>query len=236
MHRPFHLFVLALTTSLVAAPVLSQVTISDPASDHNFGRIPLGATYATQYFSAFNTGSSAVVLGTVTVDGEVATCLALGCSVPAPGDFAVFGSDGCSGRRLAPGEGCSTQIRFVPSAVGARTARLVVPVQGAAPADRVMSGTGVAQPIDCVLDWAERTFASLLTQPTPTFTVQAFHARCYQGGSLCIGADTALPTFAPASIYIYQAGQMARFAGLTELANQATQSPPSTRSCSQAAE
>ena len=235
-HRRLSPLLSMVVGTLLAFPALAQVTVSDPPPEHNFGKIPLGATYATQYFSAFNTGTQAVVLGPVRVDGDMGTCAAIGCPVVAPADFAVYGSDGCSGRTLVPGEGCSTQIRFVPSGVGGRTARLVFPVQGAAEATRVVAGTGVAQPIYCVLDWAERTYPTLLTQPTPTFVYQAFHARCYQGGSLCVGADTALPTTAPASVYLYQGGQMVRYADLSVLAAQATYPAPNSRSCSQAAE
>lgn len=236
-HRPINPRVAALALALLGSVAQAQVEVVDPPLEHNFGKIPLNATYATQYFSVTNRGSAPVVLGQAVVDGQMATCAALGCPAVAPSDFVVLShSDGCSGQTLQPAQGCSTLVSFVPQGVGARTARLVFPVQGAAEATRVVAGTGVAQPIDCVLDWAERTYPTLLTQPTPTFVYQAFHARCYQGGSLCVGADTALPTTAPASVYLYQGGQMVRYADLSVLAAQATYPAPNSRSCSQAAE
>ena len=106
--------------SALVLPALAQVTITDPPPEHNFGKIPVGATYAAQYFSAFNQGSSPVTLGQVRVDSNMAVCMALGCPTVAPADFTVQGADGCSGQTLQPGQGCSTLVGFVPTAPGAR--------------------------------------------------------------------------------------------------------------------
>lgn len=217
----------------------AQVAITDPPPEHHFGKIPLQANFAAQYFSVFNQGNESVTLGQATVNGGMATCSALGCPVVSPGDFvlAAGSSDGCSGRTLAPGEGCSTLIGFVPQAPGARVALLNFPVNGGATVSRVISGTGVAQPFDCVLDWAERTVpASLVAQPTPTMVISPYYARCYQGGALCVGADVAVPTFAPASVYTLMAGELKSIGLLSELAAVATQAPPSQRRCNQPTE
>jgi hypothetical protein len=228
-------FLLAVALLTLSAPLSAQVAISDPTDSHDFGRIPLSATYATQYFSLFNSGNTPVMLGQVTVDGQLATCMALSCGTVSAGDFVVEAhSDGCSNVTLQAGQGCSTLLNFVPQAPGPRSARLVFSVQGGDAVTRIVSGTGVFNPIDCVLDWAERTYPDLLTQPTPTLTVGQFHARCYGGGTtLCVGADTALPSVAPASIYLYLNGQLSHYAALADMAASATYPAPSTRRCDQ---
>lgn len=215
--------------------VCAQVEIADPPPEHAFGRVPVGATYATQYFSLTNKGAAPVTLGQVGIDAEVGVCAALGCpTVAAAGEFVVLAhSDGCSGTTLAPGAGCSTLLSFIPQTAGTKVARAVFAVAGAAPLTRVLSGTGVSNPTDCVLDWAERSFPQLLTGGTSTLVAGPFLARCYQGGALCVGADTALPTFAPPSVYLYQGGQLSRYAALSEVAASAVYPPPSSRRCDQ---
>ncbi len=213
-----------------------QAAITDPPLEHHYGKIPLGATYATQYFSVFNQGAQPVTLGQASVNAGIATCAALGCPVVSSADFVLGtgGSDGCSGRTLAPGEGCSTLVSFVPQSPGARVAQLTFLVQGGLPLNRTLAGTGVTQPFDCVVDWAERTLpASLVAQPTPTMVVGPFFARCYQGGVLCVAADSAATTVAPASVYAYQGGRLTSLATLASLAMQATHPHPSTRRCDQ---
>ncbi|GAB3366687.1 MULTISPECIES: hypothetical protein [Giesbergeria] len=220
----------------LAVPALAQVVVTDPPPEHHFGQIPVGATYAAQYFSVFNQGSSPVTLGQVRVDGQMAVCAALGCPTVAPEDFTVQGADGCSGQTLQPGLGCSTLVGFVPTAPGARVARLVFAVQDGAEVERLVAGTGVSQPLECVLDWAERSYPALFSQPTPTQVVSPYVARCYQGGALCVGADVAVPTVAPASIYYLFQGQMGRLGALSDFATVATQAPPSTLRCDQSSQ
>lgn len=226
---------LALVLLALSTSVSAQVEITDPPDSHHFGKIPLGATYATQYFSLTNRGSVPVTLGSATVSGEMATCAGLSCGTVAAGDFVVQShSDACSSATLQPGQGCSTLLSFIPQAPGLRLAQLVFAVQDGSTLTRMVSGTGVSNPVDCVLDWAERTYPDLLTQPTPTLVAGPFHARCYGGAAqLCVGADTALPTFAPPSLYIYLNGQLSRYADLSEMAAGVTYPPPSTRRCNQ---
>jgi len=209
---------LALATSLGAQ---AQLELTDPGPEHHFGPVPLGETYATQYFSFFNRGANAVRLGQAVIDAEVVTCAALGCSVASAADFEIVAhSDGCSGKTLAAGEGCSSLIAFVPKAPGARTARLRMPLAtagGSAPVERLLNGTGCSEPVDCQLDWAEHRFPKTFSSPTATIVVAPFHARCYQGGTLCAGADV-LATAAPPSAYLYREGRLERLESLTQLA------------------
>lgn len=236
MKKPFSVLSLLFGLCAVLPAVgLAQVAVTDPPIEHHFGKIPLQANYAAQYFSVWNSTDQAVTLGQTRVDGELATCAALGCAVVAPADFVIGGSDGCSGRTLAPNSGCSVLIGFVPQQPGSRVARLAFPVVGGMEVSRMLSGTGVSVPFDCVMDWAERELPAALSQPTPTLVLGQFYARCYQGGPavLCLGADVVFPTFAPASIYLYQGGSLAPIATLASLAAQATYPSPSTRRCDQ---
>ena len=197
----------AAALSLTCLAAHAQVEITDPPLEHNFGKIPLQATFATQYFSVFNRGSAAVQLGTVISSGAaLATCAGIGCPVIAPQDFLIpDGSDGCSNALLQPGQGCSTLVSFTPTAPGSRMSQLIFPLKdGAMGAARTMHGTGISHPLDCVLDWAEKTFPQLLTTPTGTATASPFHLRCYANGTMCLGADTAVPTFDQPSVYLYQ--------------------------------
>lgn len=224
--------------AVVPAAGWAQVAITDPPVEHHFGKIPLQANYAAQYFSVFNQGANPVRLGQGVIDGLMGTCAALGCPVVAPSDFVLSPhSDDCSGKTLAPGLGCSALVGFVPQAPGPRSARLVFPVDGQDAVSRIISGTGVSNPLDCVMDWAERVLpAAMVAHPTPTLVAGPYYARCYQGGALCVGADVAVPTFAPATVYLYQGGRLAPVASLASLAAQATYPPPSARRCDQPAD
>lgn len=195
----------ALLCAAAASPAVhAQAAITDPPENHHFGKIPLNATYATQYFSVFNQGTEAITLGAVRVDASVLTCMALHCPTVAPEEFIIpSGSDGCSNQRLAPGAGCSTLVSFTPRAAGPRTALLVVPVTNGNAVTRPLNGTGTTQPLDCVLDWAEAQYPAVLTSPTPTFQISPFYARCYANNSICVGADNLHPTFDQPSVYIY---------------------------------
>jgi hypothetical protein len=77
-------------------------------------------------------------------------------------------------------------------------------VRGATAVTRTVMGTGLAQPTDCVLDWAENSFRSILTSPTSTITASPFYLRCYANGTMCLGADAAGPTLDQPSVYLYQ--------------------------------
>lgn len=191
---------------LAALPgrALAQAEITDPPPDHHFGKVVVGSPGVSQYFSVFNQGASPLLLGRVTVDGAMATCAEQRCPAVAPQDFTLPpGSDGCSETVLAPGAGCSALVVFTPGAPGGRAARLVVPVPGQTTLLRALGGAGTVQPLDCVLDWAEKQFPELLTHPTPTLRLEPFHARCYGDTELCVGADDAVATVDRASVYVF---------------------------------
>lgn len=194
--------------SLSCLSAHAQVEITDPPEGHNFGKIPLHATYATQYFSVFNYSGAPVQLGKVFSSGAaLSTCAGIGCPIIAAADFMIpEGSDGCSNAMLQPGLGCSTLVSFVPTAPGSRMSQLVVQSHaGESLATYPLHGTGTSQPLDCVLDWAEKSFPEILTTPTGTDTLSPFHLRCYANGTVCLGADTAVPAFDQPSVYFYQA-------------------------------
>lgn len=217
--------------SLACLSAHAQVEITDPPAGHNYGKVPLQATFATQYFSVFNRSSAPLQLGTLISSGAaLATCAGIGCPVVAQGDFLIpAGSDGCSNAVLQPGQGCSTLVAFTPTAPGSRISQLIVQSRnGAALATYPLHGTGTSTPLDCVLDWAEKSFPQLLTTPTGTATVSPFHLRCYANGTMCLGADTAVPTFDQPSVYFYQTQPTASVQRLGYLSTfaQAAQCPP----------
>jgi hypothetical protein len=183
------------------------VEIIEPMGNFVFGKVALHES-ATQTLMVANRGFSAVQLGVVasTTAAVSPLCAGIGCGVVIASDFTVpKESDGCSNTVLQPGQFCSSTVRFTPSGPGARGSQLVVVMPNAFPASRGLSGWGVSKPLDCVLDWAEKTFPQLLTAPTMTSTALPYHLRCYAKGAICLGADTAVPTFDHPSVYVYQA-------------------------------
>lgn len=215
---------LSLSLALLAMPAVagsSAIEQSAPAPGHNFGNIPLGATYASQTFTFRNKGSSAVTLGQASIDAQLATCAALGCPVPSAGDFTLAaGSDNCSGKTLAAGASCSLLVGFVPVNGGPRIARLALPTSEPLTVESMLAGTGVKQPDDCILDWAEKTFPQQLSPAANSFVLGPYYARCY-GNILCIAFDSVLPSFAPPSAYLYDGKQTVLIASQQALASQA---------------
>lgn len=225
---------LLIASGLVAFSASAQVQISDPPDSHTFGKAAIGSDYAAQYYSLNNPGSLPVTVGQVRLhDGPLATCTGLDCPTVAHTDFLVVAhSDGCSSQTLAPGAGCSTLIIFKPTAIGGRLSQVIFPIVGAADVTRLITGTGTSEPLECVLDWAEKQpqLLALLTTPTRTFRAEQFHARCYANGTLCIGADNAVPTFDQPSLYVaqiqQQSSRLERLGYLSEWASQAQCSVP----------
>lgn len=227
-------WVMVVATGLMGFSVGAQVQISDPPDSHTFGNAAIGSDFAAQYYSLNNTSSSPVTVGQVRLqDGPLATCTGLDCPTVAHTDFLVVAnSDGCSGNILASGAGCSTLIIFKPTAIGGRLSQIIFPIVGAADVTRLINGTGTSEPLECVLDWAEKQpqLLALLTTPTRTFRAEQFHARCYAHGTLCIGADSAVPTFDQPSLYVaqiqQQSSRLERVGYLSEWASQAQCSVP----------
>jgi titin len=73
----------------------------------------VGANSAVVPVSVFNTGRTAVSIGSPELTGDET-------------DFAVV-ADSCGGVILAAGNSCSVQLRFSPTVAGARTAQLSIP-------------------------------------------------------------------------------------------------------------
>jgi uncharacterized repeat protein (TIGR01451 family) len=82
-------------------------------SSLTFASQPVGTTSAAQMVTVSNTGARALAVSTVTLAGAN------------PGDFALA-SDGCSGASVPIGGSCSVSIDFTPTAIGTRSASLVV--------------------------------------------------------------------------------------------------------------
>lgn len=223
----------AAAAGLAVFAASAQVRVSDPPAEHTFGRAAIGSDYATQYYSLHNAGSAPATIGQVRLDGQLATCTGLNCPVVAHTDFLVIAnSDGCSGKTLQPGQGCSTLITFKPTAIGGRLSQVVFPVAGSADITRLIQGIGTSEPLECLLDWAEKQpqFRALLTTPTPTFRAEPFHARCYANGVLCVGADNAVPTLDQPSLYValiqQQPARIERLGYLSDWARQAQCTTP----------
>lgn len=227
---------LAAIVLVCSLPAQAALEISDPALPHDFASQPVGSTHATQYFSVFNRGTTAVTISSVQLTPEaMATCMAIGCppSVPAP-FIAEAGGDGCTGRTLEPNAGCSTLVMFTPYQGGAFSGEIIFTASTGEQVRGGLLGTGRNDPADCLFDWAERTFPSVLTSPGPSQVVVPYYGRCYAGNTLCVAADihpggptltATSSSFAPPSVYLYQNGQIARLGWLHELA--------ATAACSQ---
>lgn len=219
-----------LLATLFAAPAIAALEIGDPAMPHDFGRQPVGSTYAAQYVSVFNRGSTAVTLLPVRVYPEAtATCAAIGCPPATPAPFVASASDGCSKAILQPGQGCSTLVGFVPYRGGAFDGEIVFASEDGQTVRGALKGSGRDDPADCLFDWAERTYPELLTSPGPSIVVQPFYGRCYAGGRLCVAADIytgpSLSGFAPPSVYLYQNNALSRLGWLSDFARNAGCTP-----------
>ena len=108
---------------LSRAPGLS---FSPPAA--SFGDQAVGTTSEVRTIRLTNSGPPRGRVGAVSLSGA--------------SEFAIV-ADGCSGRRVGLNESCDISLRFAPAAVGAREARLTVPVANAgAPQVLSVAGTG----------------------------------------------------------------------------------------------
>jgi hypothetical protein len=214
--------ILALCSLLfVACPALAAIEITDPAMPHDFGRHPVGATYPAQYISLYNRGNAAVIVKPVKVFPEAtATCMAIGCPPATPAAFTLGGSDGCSNNTLQPGQGCSVLVGFSPYRGGAFEGEVVFSTVDGQSVRGGLKGSGRHDPADCLFDWAERTYPSLLTDPGPSIVVSVFYGRCYSGNALCVATDiyTNSATIAAPSVYLYQNSALSRLGYLSDFA------------------
>jgi uncharacterized repeat protein (TIGR01451 family) len=121
------------TDAVFATFVSPPPTLGLSASSLSFGDEPLGFTSSPQTVTITNTagsGSQSLAIGQLATGGAN------------PGDFTI-GNDNCSNTNVDPGDSCSAEVSFAPSAAGARAANLVVPSDAASSPDHVsLSGNG----------------------------------------------------------------------------------------------
>lgn len=121
----------------VSEPAFHTVAISMPPATAG----PSALTFAEQPVGALG----AVQTVTVTAGFHPLTVRRIVATGSDADDFLVV-NESCSGEPLAPGASCTAQVRFAPSAAGARTATLVVRSDEPAPLEVALSGTGGASP------------------------------------------------------------------------------------------
>lgn len=104
----------------------------DPAGGLRFGDQQVGEAGSPRRLTVANLGSGPLEVRRVEAQGSN------------PGDFQVVG-DGCSGRRVAPGESCILQVAFAPLEPGERSAALALAHNGPeSPRTVPLSGFGTA--------------------------------------------------------------------------------------------
>jgi hypothetical protein len=102
-------------------------------STTTFGSQPLSTSSATNTITLTNTGTGTLIYGSMTVSGAN------------PGDFSVGDSNCSSTGFLAPNDTCNITVQFVPTALGYRTANVVVDDSAPSGTQSVtISGNGTA--------------------------------------------------------------------------------------------
>ena len=127
---------------------------------HDFGTHATATTSAAQTFTVTNTGG--------VPSGTIATSLA-GTD---PGQF-TKSADNCNGQTLGPGQNCTVNAAFAPSATGAKAASLDASATPGGTASAALSGTG-ATPADLEITPSPHAFGNRVnntTSPAQTFTV-----------------------------------------------------------------
>jgi hypothetical protein len=129
MRRLFRLVVaLAVVGCVLPISNAAAAPLANPAS-LGFGQEVVGRTSSPQTVQVENSELIAVELGSVSVVGSD------------PADFSIVGED-CAGTTVAPGVDCQVEVAFSPQAGGARNATLEIAVEGEAPIDVPLSGSG----------------------------------------------------------------------------------------------
>ncbi len=139
-----------------ATPADLQIT----PNPHGFGTHATATTSAAQTFTVTNTGG--------VPSGTIATSLA-GTD---PGQF-TKSADNCNGQTLGPGQNCTVNAAFAPSATGAKAASLDASATPGGTASAALSGTG-ATPADLEITPSPHAFGNRVnntTSPAQTFTV-----------------------------------------------------------------
>lgn len=121
--------VLTVTQAAAHAGSGNAPAISLSSSSVNFGADPISTAVSSQRLLVSDDGNAALTLGAISLSGAAA------------GDFSDSGT--CTaGLVLNPGASCYLIITFDPSAVGARTADLLIGIAGGGSASVSLSGTG----------------------------------------------------------------------------------------------
>ena len=111
------------------AAALSATTLS-------FGNQTVGTTSAARTVSISNTGTAALMVGTITTAGTNA------------GEFAATN---CSNTSINPGASCTVSVTFTPSALSTRNATLTIPSNAAgSPHGVALTGNGTSIPVPAV--------------------------------------------------------------------------------------
>ena len=122
--------VAAATVSVATAQAASPPYYSISPANKAFGDVGVGSS-SSQVFTLTNLGGRQTGVLQATLAG------------PNPDQYRLV-SDGCSGRRLRPGDSCSVTVAFVPTVLGTAYAQVNItaenPPGGAFPS---FSGTGV---------------------------------------------------------------------------------------------
>jgi hypothetical protein len=131
-----------------AAPLVRSGEVALSVERLDFGDVEVGRRSATQRVVLTNATSAAVRIEDVGLDGD------------AEDDYSIAGDD-CVSARLDTGDSCSISVRFEPSEPGARSASLVLSLDGGPGERRVeLGGAGAGHPAVVVgpsqLEFGER--------------------------------------------------------------------------------
>jgi len=101
-------------SALGAVLTSGQPNISVSPKNHNFGIVTRGGSSESQTFTLSNTGTTDLVLGTITISGTNAS------------EFSIQ-NDYCSGHSIVPSERCMVDVIFSPTSSGSKHAQLSIP-------------------------------------------------------------------------------------------------------------
>jgi Abnormal spindle-like microcephaly-assoc'd, ASPM-SPD-2-Hydin len=104
-------------------------------TDLLYGEVEVGKQSAAQTVTLMNNGNADLTVSGVTLGGTN------------PGDFAI-GANTCAAATVAPGNTCTVEVRFAPTATGARGGTLTFTDNATgSPRSVSLSGTGTAPPV-----------------------------------------------------------------------------------------
>ncbi|HEX3737800.1 MAG TPA: choice-of-anchor D domain-containing protein, partial [Solirubrobacterales bacterium] len=162
---------------------LSGEGVPNPAATltpatQDFGSHPAGGgSGPTETFTLKSTGTTALHLGSVTIEGSGA------------GEFDI-GPDLCTGETLEPGESCQVAVTFEPGSIGAKEATLVVASDAPGTLESELTGQGAPNPGIAVTP-TEFDFGSHPARtgsgPTESFKVESTGVTALEVGSVALG-------------------------------------------------